>query len=101
MMNEDVIYLILSIVQEIPYGQVASYKQIAALAGMPKNARLVGKILSISSMYGTFPCHRVVNNAGRLAPGFDEQRSLLEQEGVIFEKSGLVDMKVCQWKQFV
>ncbi len=100
-MNEDVIYLILSIVQEIPYGQVASYKQIAALAGMPKNARLVGKILSISSMYGTFPCHRVVNNAGRLAPGFDEQRSLLEQEGVIFKKSGLVDMKVCQWKQFV
>ena len=100
-MNEDVIYLILSIVQEIPYGQVASYKQIAALAGMSKNARLVGKILSISSMYGTFPCHRVVNNAGRLAPGFDEQRSLLEQEGVIFKKSGLVDMKVCQWKQFV
>ena len=36
-MNEDVIYLILSIVQEIPYGQVASYKQIATLAGMPKN----------------------------------------------------------------
>ncbi len=99
-MNEDVIYLILSIVQEIPYGQVASYKQIAALAGMPKNARLVGKILSVSSMYGTFPCHRVVNNAGRLAPGFDEQRALLEQEGVIFKKSGLVDMKVCQWKQF-
>lgn len=99
-MNEDVIYLILSIVQEIPYGQVASYKQIAALAGMPKNARLVGKILSVSSMYGTFPCHRVVNNAGRLAPGFDEQRTLLEQEGVIFKKSGLVDMKVCQWKQF-
>ena len=99
-MNEDVIYLILSIIQEIPYGQVASYKQIAALAGMPKNARLVGKILSVSSMYGTFPCHRVVNNAGRLAPGFDEQRALLEQEGVIFKKSGLVDMKVCQWKQF-
>lgn len=99
-MNEDVIYLILSIVQEIPYGQVASYKQIATLAGMPKNARLVGKILSVSSMYGTFPCHRVVNNAGRLAPGFDEQRALLEQEGVIFKKSGLVDMKVCQWKQF-
>ena len=99
-MNEYVIYLILSIVQEIPYGQVASYKQIAALAGMPKNARLVGKILSVSSMYGTFPCHRVVNNAGRLAPGFDEQRTLLEQEGVIFKKSGLVDMKVCQWKQF-
>ena len=97
-MNEDVIYLVLSIVQEIPYGQVASYKQIATLAGMPKNARLVGKILSVSSMYGSFPCYRVVNGVGRLVPGWQEQRTLLEQEGVVFNKSGHVDMKRCQWK---
>lgn len=97
-MDEELIYQVLAIVSEIPVGKVASYKQIAIMAGREKNARLVGKILSHANMYGNYPCHRVVNSAGRLAPGWKEQRSLLLQEGVGFKDNGNVDMKICGWK---
>ena len=73
-MNDDLAYQILEIVAEIPKGKVASYKQIAILAGRSQNARLVGKILSHSEQYGNYPCHRVVNSAGRLVPDWIEQR---------------------------
>lgn len=96
-MNEEFIYEILSIVEEIPEGRVASYGQIARLAGHEKNARLVGKILSRASFYGEYPCHRVVNHAGRTAPGWSQQRQLLLQEGVGFKDNGCVDMKRFQW----
>lgn len=96
-MNEELIYEILSIVEEIPEGRVASYGQIARLAGHEKNARLVGKILSRASFYGDYPCHRVVNHAGRTAPGWSQQRQLLLQEGVGFKDNGRVDMKRFQW----
>ena len=76
-LNEDLIYEILSAVEEIPAGKVASYGQIAQLIGKDRNARLVGKVLSISEYYGEYPCHRVVNHAGRTAPGWREQRGLL------------------------
>ena len=65
-MNEDLIYEILSVVEEIPAGCVATYGQIARLIGREKNARLVGKALSQAQYYGDYPCHRVVNHAGRL-----------------------------------
>lgn len=96
-MDEDLIFQVLAIISEIPKGKVANYKQIAALAGRPRNARLVGKILSHASMYGNYPCHRVVNSAGRLVPEWYEQRELLLQEGVIFKENGNVDMKKCKW----
>ena len=70
--TEDLIYEILSAVEEIPEGRVASYGQIARLIGRDKNSRLVGKVLSMSEYYGKYPCHRVVNHAGRLAPHFRE-----------------------------
>ena len=96
-LDEDLIYEILSVVDEIPEGKVASYGQIARLTGRDKNARLVGKILSMSGFYGQYPCHRVVNHAGRPAPGFLEQRERLEAEGVCFLANGCVDMKRFQW----
>ena len=77
-MTESLIYEILSAVDEIPYGRVASYGQIARLIGRDRNSRLVGKVLSLSQFYGDYPCHRVVNHAGRTAPGWHEQRQLLE-----------------------
>lgn len=91
------IYEILSTVSEIPEGCVASYGQIAALIGHERNARLVGKVLSEAEMYGDYPCHRVVNSAGRTAPGWKEQRRLLEDEGVTFRPNGNVDMKKHRW----
>lgn len=96
-MDKSLIYEILSVVEEIPEGKVASYGQIARLIGRDKNARLVGKVLSRAEFYGTYPCHRVVNHAGRLAPHFYEQRRLLAEEGVRFKENGSVDLKAHRW----
>ena len=67
-LDEDLIYEILSVVEEIPEGCVATYGQLAALIGRPKNSRLVGRVLSMAQFYGDYPCHRVVNHAGRIVP---------------------------------
>ena len=75
-LTEELIYEILSVVEEIPEGKVASYGQIARLIGRDKNARLVGRVLSMAEYYGKYPCHRVVNHAGRLAPHFPDQKRL-------------------------
>ena len=92
-MDESLIKQVLSIADSIPEGHVASYGRIAKLAGRPKNARLVGKIMSMADRYGDHPCHRVVNHAGRTVPGWKEQRAMLEAEGVEFKPNGCVDMK--------
>ena len=63
--TEDFAYEVLSVVGEIPEGTVATYGQIARLIGRDKNSRLVARVLSHASNYGDFPCHRVVNHAGR------------------------------------
>lgn len=97
--DERLAYAVLSAVEEIPAGRVASYGQIARLIGRERNARLVGRILSDAERYGDYPCHRVVNHAGRLAPGFPEQRRRLEEEGVTFRDAEHVDMAVCQMKE--
>ena len=92
-LNDHLVYEILSAVSEIPEGCVASYGQIARLIGRERNARLVGKVLSMAAYYGDYPCHRVVNHAGRTAPCYVQQRELLEREGVCFLPNGCVDMK--------
>ncbi len=97
-LTEDLIYEILSVVEEIPEGKVASYGQIAKLIGRDKNARLVGKVLSMAEYYGKYPCHRVVNHAGKLAVHFYEQKGLLLDEKVEFKDENHVDMKKCQWE---
>ena len=97
MIDERLIYEVLSVVEEIPHGKVATYGQIARLIGKERNSRLVGKILSMSQPYGQYPCHRVVNHAGRTAPGWWEQEELLRDEGVRFKENGCVDLRLCQW----
>ena len=79
-MQEEVIYEILSVVEEIPKGKVATYGQIARLTGREKNARLVGKVLGMSSYYGDYPCHRVVNHKGRLAPDGGNKESFWKKK---------------------
>jgi len=98
MMDEDLIYEVLSVVDEIPAGHVATYGQIARLTGREKNARLVGRILSHAEYYGHYPCQRVVNAAGRLAPGWPEQKELLAEERVPVKANGCVDLKKYGWK---
>ncbi|HCA34089.1 MAG TPA: DNA methyltransferase [Lachnospiraceae bacterium] len=99
MLTDDLAYQVLSVVSEIPKGKVATYGQIARLIGREKNSRLVGRILSHAESYGDYPCHRVVNHAGRMVPGWPEQRQLLEEEGIPFKSDGNVDLKQCQWDQ--
>lgn len=96
-LDDNLIYEILSVVDEIPQGKVATYGQIAGLIGREKNARLVGKVLSMSEYYGRYPCHRVVNHAGRLVPGWTEQRQLLTDEDVVMKDEHHVALKLCRW----
>ena len=97
-LDEDLIYEILSVVEEIPEGRVATYGQLAALIGRHKNSRLVGRVLSMAQFYGDYPCHRVVNHAGRLAPGWGMQKELLAGEGVELKDENHVDIKKYQWR---
>lgn len=96
-LDEELLYLIYATVEEIPSGKVATYGQIAKLIGRERNARLIGTALKMSSMYGNFPCHRVVNHQGRIVPGWMEQISLLKEEGVTFKDEYHVDLKINKW----
>lgn len=91
----EVIY---SIVKEIPVGYVTTYGQIAYLAGQPQYARMVGRALFHAPEERHLPCHRVVNSQGRLVPGWQEQKELLEKEGVTVKANGCVNMKLHQWQ---
>lgn len=90
-------------VRRIPEGSVATYGQIAALAGNPRWARVVGYALHVNPEPGKIPCHRVLNREGKTTPAFafggeDIQRKLLEAEGVLFSSDGTVDLKKYLWK---
>ena len=98
-MNDKLIYEVLSVVAEIPQGRVATYGQIARRIGRERNARLVARVLSHAQEYGSFPCHRVVDHSGRIAPGWPEQARLLAQEVVLFRDPTHVDMKLAQWEE--
>lgn len=92
---------IYEIVRQIPAGKVASYGQIAMLAGKPRAARVVGMAMSRCTEENV-PCHRVVNAAGRLAPSpaftvAGGQRMLLEMEGVAVSPDGFVDLCLYRW----
>ncbi len=89
---------VLNIVGQIPYGKVATYGHIAALAGWPSHSRMVGRTLRYTPEAEFLPCHRVVNKEGRTAPGWSRQRSLLEEEGVHFKADGHVDMRQYLWE---
>ncbi len=86
-------------VRSIPRGKVSTYGRIAEACGCPRGARAVGMALHRNPKPGEIPCHRVVNREGRLAPAFafggaDEQRRLLEAEGVEVSEEGYVDLSV-------
>lgn len=89
---------VLNIVSQIPCGCVTTYGHIAALAGWPSHSRMVGRTLRYTPGAELLPCHRVVNNAGRTAPGWSRQRPLLESEGVTFKPNGHVDMQRHLWE---
>jgi methylated-DNA-protein-cysteine methyltransferase-like protein len=91
------------IVGRIPHGRVATYGQVAALAGLPGQARLAGYALHALPASTALPWHRVINAQGGISlrgPGGDvlAQRMLLESEGVAFDARGRVRLETCRWK---
>ncbi|HAD81635.1 MAG: DNA methyltransferase [Candidatus Edwardsbacteria bacterium RIFOXYD12_FULL_50_11] len=93
---------IISVIKRIPHGKVASYGQIAALAGNPRGARAVIWILHSSSGKEKLPWHRVINGKGQISlkpsQGYEEQRVMLESEGVEFSLAGTIDLDIYRWK---
>jgi len=94
--------LIYDVVRRIPHGKVATYGQIAALAGNPRWSRVVGYALHVNPDPEHIPCFRVVNRFGQVSSAFafggeNRQIALLEQEGVTFIEQGVVDLKKHLW----
>ena len=94
---------IYAVVRRIPYGRVATYGQIAELAGLAGHARQVGYALHALPSATALPWHRVINAAGavslRAVPGIElTQRQLLEEEGVGFDLRGRVRLRAVRWR---
>ncbi|MFT6751283.1 MAG: methylated-DNA-protein-cysteine methyltransferase-like protein [Candidatus Azotimanducaceae bacterium] len=86
------------IVYAIPNGKVATYGQIARLAGMPQQSRLVGRILSRLPQDSKLPWYRVINSQGKISnPNPERQKEKLAAEGVDALK-GRVSLKLYQWQ---
>ena len=85
----------------IPYGKVATYGQIAKMAGLPKHARLVGRVLQqVEDKY--LPWHRVINSQGKIslskldAQGDNLQIIKLQAENIVVN-AGKINLKLYQW----
>jgi methylated-DNA-protein-cysteine methyltransferase-like protein len=94
---------IYAVVRRIPRGRVATYGQVARLAGLGDHARQVGYALHSLDAGDRLPWHRVLNAQGRVSlraePGGDRvQRALLEREGVRFDVAGRADLARCGWR---
>jgi methylated-DNA-protein-cysteine methyltransferase-like protein len=91
------------IIKKIPRGKVATYGQIAALAGNPRATRLVVWILNSSSRKDKLPWHRVINSKGQISLkpnyGYEIQKELLRKEGVKFDENEKIDFDRYLWSQ--
>ena len=93
---------IYDVVRRIPEGKVATYGQIAAMAGNPRWSRVVGYALHVNPEPGVIPCHSVVDRLGRPSSAFafggvQVQLELLRQEGVEADGNGRIDLDKYQW----
>lgn len=96
---------IYEVVRQIPVGSVATYGQVAALAGNKRWARVVGYALHVNPDPEGIPCYRVVNREGRLSDAFafggvNRQKILLESDGIEVVDNK-VDLSRYQWKKLV
>ncbi len=100
-MEKSVFQLIYDVVKQIPKGKVATYGQIASLAGNRRWARVVGYALHANPDPEHIPCHRVVNRLGEVSEAFafggeNEQIKLLQKEGVVLN-GNRVDLEKYRW----
>jgi methylated-DNA-protein-cysteine methyltransferase-like protein len=93
---------IYAVVSSIPKGKVATYGQVAELAGLPRRARMVGYSLRELPEGSELPWHRVVNASGRVSergrPDSErDQKALLEAEGVAFDRHNRLSLNQFRW----
>ena len=96
---------IYEVVKQIPKGTVATYGQVAALAGNKRWARVVGYALHVNPDPEGIPCYRVVNREGRLSDAFafggvNQQKFLLEADGIEVLDNH-VDLEIYQWTKMI
>lgn len=101
--GELAVAAICAVIRRIPKGWVATYGQVAAMAGLPRRARLVGRVLQRLDPTSDIPWHRVVNAQGEVSGaasrngGDAVQRRLLEREGIVFNDRGRFDLERFRW----
>lgn len=101
--GDEVVEAICAVIRRIPFGWVATYGQVATMAGMPRRARLVGRVLQRLDPAIKIPWHRVVNAKGEVSyspsrnGGDTLQRHLLEKEGLKFDRRDRLDLERCRW----
>lgn len=94
---------IYDVVAKIPPGKVATYGQVADMAGMKGHARLVGYALHYLPQNSILPWHRVINSFGKISYAISRntydnlQRRLLESEGILVDHEGKIDLKHYRW----
>ena len=94
---------IYEVVKDIPRGKVATYKQIATLAGNPRASRVVGYAMKHNTDMSIIPCHRVVGSNGKMVgysahKGVSSKIQMLKDEGVIFKNNDMVSLKKSKWE---
>lgn len=101
--GDEAVEAICAVIRRIPRGWVATYGQVAAMAGLPRRARLVGRILQRLDPAIKIPWHRVVNARGKISYSLSRnggdalQRRLLEKEGIEFDDRNRLDLERCRW----
>ncbi len=92
---------VLSIIRKVPKGRVCTYGGVAVLAGNPRGALQVARILHSMSKKEHLPWHRIINSKGKIVirnpEGYKRQQELLESEGIPVSNSGTVDLERFLW----
>ncbi|MCP4148652.1 MAG: MGMT family protein [bacterium] len=90
------------VIKSIPVGNVATYGQVASIAGNYRAARQVAWVLHSSSEKDNLPWHRVINRKGEISlppgDGFETQKELLQKEGVVFDEKNRINLENFLWK---
>jgi methylated-DNA-protein-cysteine methyltransferase-like protein len=95
----------IQVIKKIPQGKVATYGQVASLAGKPRGARMVVRVLNSAWKKDKLPWHRVINREGKISlkkgQGFEIQLGLLKGEGVKFETDNTIDLEKFGWRPHI
>jgi methylated-DNA-protein-cysteine methyltransferase related protein len=104
-LGDEAVEAIYAVIRRIPKGWVATYGQVAAMAGLPRRARLVGQVLQQLGQVTDIPWHRVVNAKGEVSYALSRnggdalQQRLLEKEGVEFDNRNRFDLERFRWPE--